>query len=187
MTRRMNELDPRRDDPGARLRRLRLKRGLTLTVLAERSGVAPSFVSMVENGQRRLQRVSDIVALADCLKTSPLYLAFGISDSPARSGPDPVARQFPALRDRVTLIRHARLADEFRALVARGDGRSAGEWLRRLAREPDVNPWVLIDQLAARTIAVAPASGKPRPALATPQPAPIATTETGTRRPEACP
>jgi len=185
VTGRMNELDPRREDPGARLRRLRLKRGMTLTALAERSGVVgPSFLSMVENGQRRLQRVDDIVALADTLNTSPLYLAFGISDSPSRRGPDPAAHHFPALRDQVTLIRHARLADEFHAVVTRGDGRTAGEWLRRLAREPDVNPWVLIDQLAARTIAAARATGRPRPGLATPPRAQAGTTEICTSRTE---
>lgn len=182
MTGRMNELDPQRNDPGARLRRLRLKRGLTLTVLAERSGLGNAFLSMVENGQRRLQRVSDIVALADTLDTSPSYLAFGISDSPSQRGPDPVALQFPARRDRVTVIRHARLADEFSALVARGDGRTAGEWLRRLAREPDVNPWVLIDQLAARAIAAGLASGRHRPALPAPQREPASSTRIGMSR-----
>jgi len=46
--------------------------------------------------------------------------------------------------------RHGRLASEFAELVARGDGRAAGDWLRRLARDPGVNPWLLIDQLASR-------------------------------------
>ena len=32
--------------------------------------------------------------------------------------------------------------------LARQDGRAAGDWLRRLAREPGVHPWLLLDQLA---------------------------------------
>jgi hypothetical protein len=44
------------------------------------------------------------------------------------------------------LARHQQLARQY-TLLARQDGRAAGDWLRRLAREPAVNPWLLIDQL----------------------------------------
>jgi transcriptional regulator with XRE-family HTH domain len=144
----VRSLDPLRDDPGARLRKLRLQRGIPIQTLAELSGVSASFLSMVENGQRQLQRISDIVALSDALRTSPLYLAYGMQDAP---GPRPGATQpvpFPALPDVATVRRHERLAVQFADLLARGDGRAAGNWLRRLARESAVNPWLLIDQLA---------------------------------------
>ena len=60
---------------------------------------------------------------------------------PARTVP------FPARCDRFTLAQHQRLARQFIQL-ARQDGRSAGDWLRRLARQPGVHPWLLLDQLA---------------------------------------
>jgi hypothetical protein len=31
--------------------------------------------------------------------------------------------------------------------VSRGDTYAAGAWLRRLARDPNVHPWLLLDQL----------------------------------------
>ena len=31
--------------------------------------------------------------------------------------------------------------------VSRGDTYAAGAWLRRLARDPSVHPWLLLDQL----------------------------------------
>jgi hypothetical protein len=46
----------------------------------------------------------------------------------------------------MTLAQHQRLARQFIQL-ARQDGRAAGDWLRRLAREPGVHPWLLLDQL----------------------------------------
>jgi transcriptional regulator with XRE-family HTH domain len=41
----------RNGDLGARLRRLRAKRALSLVEVAEATGISPSFLSMVENGQ----------------------------------------------------------------------------------------------------------------------------------------
>jgi transcriptional regulator with XRE-family HTH domain len=141
-------LDPARDDAGARLRAARLRRGMTQVALAEMACVSPSFVSMVETGQRELTRASDIIALADVLRVSPLYLADGWEDTlqtgqrPARTVP------FTARSDPATLARHQQFAAQFIQL-ARQDGRAAGDWLRRLAREPGVHPWLLIDQFAA--------------------------------------
>lgn len=40
------------------------------------------------------------------------------------------------------------LASQLTEFMASGDAQAAGNWLRRLAREPSVNPWLLIDQLA---------------------------------------
>lgn len=64
----------------------------------------------------------------------------------APASPVPVAA-FPVVRDEITVTRHARLAREFMTCVARGDIHATGIWLRRTARDPDVNPWLLLDQL----------------------------------------
>ena len=50
---------------------------MTQVTLAELACISPSFVSMVETGQRELTRACDIIALADVLRVSPLYLADG--------------------------------------------------------------------------------------------------------------
>jgi transcriptional regulator with XRE-family HTH domain len=71
-----------RDDAGVRLRTARLRCGMTQTVLADLACISPAFVSMVETGRRELTRVCNIVALADVLKVSPMYLADGREDAP---------------------------------------------------------------------------------------------------------
>jgi len=144
----MRSLDPLRDDPGVRLRTLRLRRGMSQTALAGLAGISPAFVSMVETGQRGLTRASDILALADVLRVSPLYLADGRDDGSAPVPRTPGAVPFPARPDPTTLGRHQQLARQFARLAGRDDGRAAGDWLRRLARDPTVNPWLLIEQLA---------------------------------------
>ncbi|HEY9241548.1 MAG TPA: helix-turn-helix transcriptional regulator [Streptosporangiaceae bacterium] len=144
----MKAVDPGRDDAGVRLRTLRLRRGLSQVALAGLACVSPAFISMIENGQRPLRSADHILALADVLDVSPLYLADGRADFRAAAEPAPRPVPFPARCDPVTLARHQRLAREYTALLAAGDGRAAGDWLRRLAREPTVNPWLLIDQLA---------------------------------------
>jgi transcriptional regulator with XRE-family HTH domain len=145
----MKTVDPGRDDAGVRLRTLRLQRGLSQVALAGLACVSPAFISMIENGQRPLRSADHILALADVLQVSPLYLADGRQDSPAAAQPAPRTVPFPSRCDPITLARHQRLARQYAALLAAGDGRAAGDWLRRLAREPTVNPWLLIDQLTA--------------------------------------
>ena len=56
---------------GARLRTLRRWRGMTQTQVAGLAGLSPSFLSMVETGQRPLDRRSHIAALAECPARSP--------------------------------------------------------------------------------------------------------------------
>jgi transcriptional regulator with XRE-family HTH domain len=162
----MKRLDPVRNDAGSRLRKLRLRRGMSLAVLAGLSGVTPGFLSMVENGQRHLRRSSHIRTLASVLGVSPFYLEDGIADGSGSQLPAPTPLPFPAPPDAATLGRHDRLAGEFAGFLARGDGRAAGDWLRRLAREPTVNPWLLIDQLAARNVNEMTSAGQQTPARA---------------------
>ncbi|WP_202637915.1 helix-turn-helix domain-containing protein [Bailinhaonella thermotolerans] len=55
---------------GERLRSARRYRGMSLQLLADRSGLSKGFLSMVENGKRSLERRSHITALADALEVS---------------------------------------------------------------------------------------------------------------------
>lgn len=94
----LGSLDPSRDDAGVRLRTLRLRRGLSQFALAGLACASPSFVSMVENGQRPPRSADHILALADVLKVSPLYLANGREDTPAPTGlPPGSCRSQPAV------------------------------------------------------------------------------------------
>lgn len=74
---------------GARLRTLRRWRGLTQVELADRAGVSPSFVSMVEHGTRLLDRRSHIAALAGALRVSETDLVGGPHLSADRLQSDP--------------------------------------------------------------------------------------------------
>ena len=53
------------------------------------------------------------------------------------------------LSDDIAVARHRELAGRFIGYVSRGDTYAAGAWLRRLARDPSVSPWLLLDQLTA--------------------------------------
>jgi len=146
------------------LRRLRRRRGLTQVELAGLAGLSYSYISMIERGHRALNRRDHINAVAAVLRVSPAELAPstipGLDEwAPASSGSAPA---FPAGSDEITVTRHAHLAREFIAHVARGDTYAAGRWLRRTARDPSVNPWLLLDQLTAPGISPA------RPAYARP-------------------
>jgi len=132
------------------LRQARRRRGLTLTVLADQSGLSQSFLSMVETGQRPLRRRDHINALAAALRVPPADIAPstvpGFDEwAPASSS----ASAFPAGSDEIAIARHRELAGRFTSYVIQGDTFAAGAWLRRLARDPSVSPWLLLDQLTA--------------------------------------
>ena len=55
------------------------------------------------------------------------------------------ASPFPPVGDDIAVARHRELA----GYVSRGDTYAAGAWLRRMARDPGVSPWLLLDQLTA--------------------------------------
>lgn len=59
---------------GPWLRARRRGRGLTVRAAAELAGLSPGFLSMLENGTRRLNRHRDIVALAEVLRVSQAEL-----------------------------------------------------------------------------------------------------------------
>jgi transcriptional regulator with XRE-family HTH domain len=83
---------------GARLRILRRWRGMTQVELAGLAGLSPSFVSMVETGQRPLDRRSHIGAIASALRVSETDLVGGPHLSADRLQSDPHAA-IPALRE----------------------------------------------------------------------------------------
>jgi transcriptional regulator with XRE-family HTH domain len=66
--------EERAHDIGARLRSARRQRGMSLRTLAGLAGLSVGFLSMVENGQRHLDRTGHITALADALRISPTEL-----------------------------------------------------------------------------------------------------------------
>jgi DNA-binding XRE family transcriptional regulator len=136
------------------LRRLRQRRGLTQVVLADRSGLSATFLSMVENGQRKLSRRDHVNALAFALRVAPSELAPSTFPGLEEWAPSasPMASKFPAVRDGITMARHKAFAEELMSYVARGDGHAAGALLRRIARDHTVSPWLLLDQLAVREI-----------------------------------
>ena len=83
---------------GARLRILRRWRGMTQVQLADLADLSPSFVSMIENGQRPLDRRSHIAAIASALRVSETDLVGGPHLSADRLQSDPHTT-IPALRE----------------------------------------------------------------------------------------
>jgi hypothetical protein len=64
----------------------------------------------------------------------------------------PPAPAFPAIWNEIIVARHEDFAGEFISHVTRGDTYAAGAWLRRVARDPSVNPWLLLDRLTTYEI-----------------------------------
>ena len=144
------------------LRQARLRRGLTQVELAGLAGLASSYISMIERGRRKLTRRDHVNALAAALKVAPAEIApsmIGGSDEWAPAAP--AACAFPPARDDLTMARHRDLAGRFIGHVISGDSCAAGAWLRRMARDPDVNPWLLLDQLTTTPHAVPGLSVRP--------------------------
>jgi transcriptional regulator with XRE-family HTH domain len=83
---------------GARLRILRRWRGMTQAQLAGLADLSPSFVSMVETGQRPLDRRSHIGAIASALRVSETDLVGGPHLSADHLQSDP-HMAIPALRE----------------------------------------------------------------------------------------
>ena len=82
---------------GQRLRAARRQRGMSLRTLAGLSGLSAGFLSMVENGQRRLDRTGHITALADALQIAPSELT-GAPFAPVDAHTDSAHEAVPALR-----------------------------------------------------------------------------------------
>jgi transcriptional regulator with XRE-family HTH domain len=120
---------------GARLRTLRRWRGLTQGQLAGLAALSQSFVSLVENGQRSLDRRSHIAAIAAALRVSETDLVGGPHLSADRQQSDPHAA-ISALREALQTNRldapaidHGRPLDEL--------ARAVNEHITRLYRRAD--------------------------------------------------
>jgi hypothetical protein len=109
--------------------------------------VSNSFVSMIENGTRQMTRYTQVAALAGVLGVSPAELVPGFPLHAVPGPGIPATAPFPAAPDPVTLARHGRLAQELAACLARNDRLAAEQWLHRAARDPQVNPWLLLIQM----------------------------------------
>ena len=59
---------------GRRIREIRTWRGLSMTAAAQLAGIAPSYLSMIERGQRSVTKRSVLEALATALRVSPAEL-----------------------------------------------------------------------------------------------------------------
>jgi len=133
------------------LRRARRRRGMTQVELAGLAGLSFSYISMIECGQRQLTRRDHANALAAALKVPPAEIAPGAKAGFDEWAPSSLsASAFPPVSDNITLTRHQKLTEQFICFVSRGDKYAAGTWLRRTARDPSVNPWLLLDQLTRR-------------------------------------
>jgi transcriptional regulator with XRE-family HTH domain len=144
------------------LRRARLRRGMTQAELAGLAGLASSYISMIERGRRKLTRRDHVNALAAALKVAPAEIAPSMIAGSGEWAPaHPPACAFPPASDDITMARHRDLAGRFIGYVISGDTCAAGAWLRRMARDPNVSPWLLLDQLTAAEHAVSGLSVRP--------------------------
>ncbi len=66
------------EDIGARVRAIRLRRGLTQQVVAGLCGISAGYLSMLETGKRRVERYSLVTDLAVALQVAPAELVPGL-------------------------------------------------------------------------------------------------------------
>src|SRR5262249_12513970 len=89
--------DPSEDHIGTRIKYWRPRRGgMTQTALAGLSGLSQSYISLVESGQRSVDRRSVLVALAGALKVSPTDL-LGLPGDPTDPRKGGAAAHVPAI------------------------------------------------------------------------------------------
>ncbi len=91
-------------DVGKRVKRLREKAGWSQGVLGEKSGVDPSYISLLENGKRSNPGVDAVQRLASALGTTVAYLVGEIND------PRPIS-QFTQAKEHPVFARVKSLAE----------------------------------------------------------------------------
>ncbi|MGH8901459.1 MAG: helix-turn-helix domain-containing protein [Egibacteraceae bacterium] len=91
---------------GQRIAYWRRRRGLTQQVLAGRAGCSTSWVSKLERGERTVEKISDLLALARVLKVEPGDLIGGLELPPNGGGPLDPPQGIPAVR-RAVLVERA--------------------------------------------------------------------------------
>jgi transcriptional regulator with XRE-family HTH domain len=87
---------------GQRLRQIRYARSKSLRVVAGLAGMSKSRLSQIERGERALDSLSEILALADALKIAPSEFVKLPVPAPGNSGTD------AAIND----VRLARVSDD---------------------------------------------------------------------------
>jgi len=73
-----------REAVGANVRRLRRTANMSQAVLAERAGLSPAYVSMMERGLAN-PRLETLAALAYALNTSPVDILTAAQPEPSRA------------------------------------------------------------------------------------------------------
>jgi transcriptional regulator with XRE-family HTH domain len=124
---------------------------MTQVELAGLAGLSYSYISMIECGRRRLSKRDHVNALAAALRVPPAEIAPSVVPWFDEWAPSPPpASASPPVSDEITVARHSELAGRLIGYLLHGDTYAAGMWLRRMARDPNVNPWLLLDRLTTR-------------------------------------
>lgn len=118
---------------GRRIAQLRRQRGLTQAQLADFAGVNLYLIRKLEGGTRRTTRLTTLQAIANVLGV-PAGLLLNATD----------------VQDPATVAWHGRLADEFSRLLTAGDTQNLAAFLRRVAEDRVVDPWLLLGQFTQR-------------------------------------
>jgi transcriptional regulator with XRE-family HTH domain len=84
------------DDIGSRVRHRRLELGMTLEEVAQRAGMAPTFVGYLE-GQPAAMGIDTLIRIADALSTSVNALLGGSAHAPPNRRPAGHPRVFERL------------------------------------------------------------------------------------------
>jgi transcriptional regulator with XRE-family HTH domain len=100
-----------------RIRLLRESKGLTGDAVAERAGIRPSTISLLENEERTNPHAHTLSAIAMALETTTDYLV-GLSDNPTRRNCDELTKRNGDLDLQAILASWPFLADESRRVLA---------------------------------------------------------------------
>ncbi|MGH8895763.1 MAG: helix-turn-helix domain-containing protein [Egibacteraceae bacterium] len=90
---------------GQRIAYWRHRRGLTQQVLAGLVGRSVPWLSLIERGDRTVEKIADLLALANVLKVEPGDLIGGVELPPNGGGPLDPPRGIPAIRRAVLVDR----------------------------------------------------------------------------------
>jgi transcriptional regulator with XRE-family HTH domain len=132
---------------GINLRRIRRSRGMSLDVLAGRSGLSKSFLSRVERGERALEKRSHLSAVAVALDCSIADL-LGEPIEPVGPTRQAAVAGVPALRRALHAFSIGHVETSSAAPIETLRSRAHDLWLSRLASRP-VETWRILPGLVA--------------------------------------
>jgi transcriptional regulator with XRE-family HTH domain len=130
---------------GERIKAIRLGRGYSQRLVAERVGVTFQQIHKYEAGQQHLT-VERLLAIAEALGVSPTYLLEGATDS-AWPTPQNRLREFRERRamTQVALAEAVNTTRQNIRLYETGISDMTVDWLIRLGRALHCHPWALVD------------------------------------------